>query len=173
MGLAGAGLGAAKINLVPLLISREISTATAANALAVAGLGQVLGRFCYPALARRTSPRGRIMAILVAGAVGVAALAAVRGPTALLLTLAIYVGCVRGVYTLLMATAVSDRWGTEHFGTLNGIAIAPATVAIALGPAIGALFAQVGGYPAAFYLLAGIVVVSAVLAAGTRTAARE
>ncbi|GAA2079746.1 MFS transporter [Actinomadura alba] len=168
MCLAGFGLYAATTNLVPLFISRGISTTTAAIALGLCGAGQLLGRLAYPVLTRKTSPRARTTAILAAGAVSIAALAAIPGPLPLLIAATVVAGAVRGAYTLIQATAVSDRWGIHHFATLNAIAIAPAGIAIALAPASGALFAaHLDGYPAAFSLLAVVAVIGAGLATGT------
>jgi MFS family permease len=77
-------------------------------------------------------------------------------------------GAARGVFTLLQATAVSERWGAEHYGRLNGLFLAPAMVATALAPWAGAALAEVfGGYPAVFVLLAALAAVAGALAVGT------
>ena len=49
------------------------------------------------------------------------------GPTPLLVAVAVLAGMVRGNLTLLQATAVTDRWGTTHYGRLSGLLGAPAT----------------------------------------------
>jgi hypothetical protein len=109
------------------------------------------------------------VAIVAAGAGAVALLAAIPGPAAIVICVVIVAGCVRGVFTLLQATAISDRWGTRQFATLNGVFSAPTTSAMALAPAGGALFAELmGGYPAAFWLLAALVFTGALTAIGTR-----
>ncbi|MBW0118287.1 hypothetical protein [Pseudonocardia abyssalis] len=67
-------------------------------------------------------------------------------------------GATRGVFTLLQATAISDRWGSTHGGR----------IATALSPWAGAVLATaLGGYPLVFALLAVIAAVAAVLAAGS------
>jgi hypothetical protein len=53
---------------------------TAAWALGLGGAGRVLGRLFYAPLARRTSVRGRAVAVLLAGAAGTALLGVVSGP---------------------------------------------------------------------------------------------
>lgn len=165
MALAGFGMHAAIANLVPLLTSRGESTTVAAASLAVCGAGQVLGRLGYPTLTRRTSPRARTTAILAAGAVPIALLAVLPGPVSAVIVTATCVGAVRGTYTLLQATAVSDRWGTDQFATLNGIFVAPAIAATAIAPAGGALLAdRLGSYPAAYHLLAILTLAGAALA---------
>ena len=77
----------------------------------------------------------------------------------------------RGVFTLLQATAISDRWGAVHYGRLNGLLSAPALTATALAPWAGAALAgTLGGYPAVFAGLAGLAGL-AVLARGAQPAA--
>lgn len=171
MALAGFGLYGATLNLIPLFTSRGISTGLAATALGLVGVGQVAGRIGYPTLVRHTSPSGRTVAILAIGAATVAVLGLLTGPTAALIAAAICAGAARGVFTLLQATGVSDRWGTGHFGSLNGIATAPSTAAIVIAPAGAALLADlVGSYTLAYYLLAAFALAGALMAFGTAPA---
>jgi MFS family permease len=156
------------VNQVPLLIERGLSVGTAAWALGLGGLGQVLGRLGYGALTRHTSVRLRGVLILAAAAASTALLALLPGPAALLIAAAMLVGAARGLFTLLQATAISDRWGPAHYGRLNGILSAPAMVATALAPWAGAVLAGVlDGYPAVFVLLACLAAVAAALITGT------
>ncbi|UVS79831.1 MFS transporter [Actinokineospora sp. UTMC 2448] len=160
--LAGFVASAVVVNLVPLLIARGADTATAAVALGLGGAGQVAGRLGYPALARRAGVRIRTAVVLLAMAATTAALAVATG-IAVLIVAAVAAGLARGVFTLLHATAVSDRWGTAHYGRLTGLLSAPATAAGALAPFAGAALAVLlGGYPAAFLVLACLAVVAAV-----------
>ena len=76
-------------------------------------------------------------------------------------------GLARGIYTLVHATAVTDRWGPASYGTLNGILSAPALVAAAVAPFAGAMLAELlGSYANAFLVLAGVAGVAAVLMLG-------
>jgi MFS family permease len=101
-----------------------------------------------------------------------ALLAVLPGPAVLLVAVAMLAGAARGVFTLLQATAISDRWGSAHYGRLGGILTAPAMLATALAPWAGAALAEaLGGYPAVFVILAVIAAVAAVLAVGTIPAA--
>ena len=89
----------------------------------------------------------------------------VARPVALVLVVSLVAGVARGIYTLLQATAVSDRWGTYRFGTLNGILHTPVVLAIALAPWAGAALAgPLGGFPAVFGVLAAIGAVGAAAA---------
>ena len=156
------------VNQIPLLLERGLSTQLAAWALGLGGVGQVLGRLGYPRLTAATGVRLRGVLILALIAITTTLLAVLPGPAALLIAAAMLTGAARGVFTLLQATAISDRWGADHYGRLNGLLSAPAMVATALAPWAGAVLAQVfGGYPAVFALLAGLAALAALLAAGS------
>ncbi|MGF0169085.1 MFS transporter [Streptomyces sp. Marseille-Q5077] len=163
--LNGFAMYAVVIALVPLLTERGVSTTAAAWALGLGGAGQTLGRTLYATLARPTGVTTRTATLITAGGATTLALAVVPGPYPLLLLLSITAGMVRGNLTLLQATAVTDRWGTTHYGRLSGLLAAPVTVASALAPFAGAAIAgTLGGYPSLFVVLAGISVGAGVLA---------
>jgi MFS family permease len=156
------------VNQVPLLIERGLSTTAAAWALGLGGLGQVLGRLGYGTLTRHTGVRARSVLVLGASAAATGLLGLLPGPAVALVGVAMLAGAARGVFTLLEATAVSDRWGSAHYGRLNGLLLAPAMVATALAPWAGAALSEVlGGYPVVFVVLAGVAVLAAVLVTGT------
>ena len=68
------------------------------------------------------------------------------------------------MFTLVQATAVSDRWGTLRFGHLNGILSAPIMLATAAAPWLGSALAQMlGSYALAFLVLAGTAVLAVML----------
>jgi MFS family permease len=162
MATAAFGMYAATINLVALFTSRGMTTHLAALGLGLCGAGQVLGRLGYSPLTRSTSPYSRTVAVVACGAVMVVGLGLVPGPVVLLIIVAVAAGAVRGILTLLQATAVADRWGTRDFGRVNGAFIAPTTAMIALAPGGGSLLAQLlGGFPIAYAVLALLTLVSA------------
>ncbi|MCM9080089.1 MFS transporter [Streptomyces spororaveus] len=142
--LSGFGMYAVVMGLIPLLTERGATATQAAWALGLGGAGQTLGRTLYSALATRTSVTAR---------------------TATLIALAILAGVVRGNLTLLQATAVTDRWGTTHYGRLSGLLGAPTHIAAALAPWAGAAFAtQFGGYSPLFAALVATSLLATVLA---------
>jgi len=166
--LGGFTAFAVVVNQVPLLIGRGLSTSTAAWALGLGGLGQVLGRIGYGRLTRAAGVRARGVAILAGCAVTTGLLAVVPGPAVALIAAAMLAGAARGVFTLLQATAVSDRWGPTHYGRLSGVLGAPVMLATAVAPWVGAALAgALGGYPALFVVLAGVAALAAVAAAGS------
>ena len=106
-------------------LERGYTTTQAAWALGLGGAGQTLGRTLYAALARRTGATARTTTLIALGGLTTAALAVIPGPYALLVALSVAAGMVRGNLTLLQATAVTDRWGTTHYGRLSGLLAAP------------------------------------------------
>lgn len=108
--------------------------------------------------------------MIALGGTATAALAAVPGPYGLVLVLSVAAGMARGNLTLLQATAVTDRWGTTHYGRLSGLLAAPTTAATALAPfASAALATPLGGYPYLFALLACLTILAACATPWTRT----
>ncbi|MFE1893757.1 MFS transporter, partial [Streptomyces microflavus] len=168
--LSGFAMYAVLIALVPLLLERGYTTTQAAWALGIGGAGQTFGRTLYATLARRTTATTRTTTLIALGAITTAALAAVPGPYALIIAVSITAGMVRGNLTLLQATAITDRWGTTHYGRLSGLLSAPAHTATALAPFAGAALAvPLGGYEPLFHLLTVISLTAALIAPWTAT----
>ena len=161
---------AVTVNQVPLLIERGLSTSLAAWALGLGGIGQVLGRLGYRRMTRHVGVRGRAAVIFALLALTSALLAVLSGPPVLLILVAMGAGAARGVFTLLQATALSDRWPPRFYGRLNGLLSAPAMFAVAVSPWAGsALAGLLGGYPPVFALLAVAALVAVAMAFGTGT----
>ncbi|MFI5615587.1 MFS transporter [Amycolatopsis sp. NPDC051903] len=172
LSLATFSVFAVVVNLVPLLTERGVSPGTAALALGLGGAGQVLGRLGYATLSRRTSVRVRTAVILLATSLTTALLSLLTS-TAALIAAAIVAGMARGVFTLLQATAITDRWGAAHYGRLNGLLSAPMTITMALAPFAGAGLAELfGGYTPAFLVLGAVNIAAAALALAATPAKR-
>jgi MFS family permease len=164
IALAAFTMSTSNLYLVPLMTGRGTDTATAAWVLGICGAGQLLGRIAYAPIAIRTGPTVRAVAILAIGAATTLATALIAGPLGLVFATVVLLGAARGAFTLLDATAITDRWGPNGYGTLHGILSAPATIAIALSPWAGAhLTAWTGGTPQMFTLLAAITALAAVI----------
>ncbi|NKI41803.1 MFS transporter [Streptomyces physcomitrii] len=163
--LSAFAMYAVVVTLVPLLLDRGYTATQAAWALGLGGAGQTLGRTLYAALARRTSPALRATVLIGLGGTATGAFALFPGPYPLLALLAVVAGTIRGNLTLLQATAITDRWGTRHYGRLSGLLAAPTTTASALAPFAGtALAVPLGGYPQLFAVLALASAVAALVA---------
>jgi len=142
VGVGSFSAFAVVVNQVPLLIERGLTTTDAAWALGLGGLGQVIGRLAYRRIAAVTSIRAHGLLILIGSAITIFVLAVLPGPALLLVLLATLAGAGRGLFTLLQATAITDRWGTAHYGRLYGLLTAPALFASALAPWAGAALAD-------------------------------
>ena len=170
--LVSLAVFASIVHLVPFLVEHGLSATTAAWALGLSGAGQVAGRAFYPMLARCFGVRARMLGGVLWFAASVALLPLLPAVGWVMIVVAVLTGTARGLYTLIAATVVSDVWGPERYAALNGVYSAPAGVAGALAPAVGAALATVlGGYDALYWVLAGTVVVAALLA-GAAFAAR-
>lgn len=166
--LAGLASYAVIANLVPLMSQRGIGTGAAAVALGLGGAGQVLGRLGYQTLVRRVGVVPRTV-IIMAGIAASTALLGLFTAYAALVAVAIGAGVMRGIMTLLQATAVTERWGATHYGHLSAYLNAPIMIATAVGPFVGAALASLlGGYAAMFVALGAIAAAGALLAAGSR-----
>ncbi|MER5713337.1 MFS transporter [Streptomyces sp. NPDC002122] len=166
--LSAFAMYAVVVTLVPLLLERGYTTAQAAWALGLGGAGQTLGRTLYAPLARHTGTTVRTTALIALGALTTAALAVTPGPYGLVIAVSIAAGMVRGNLTLLQATAITDRWGTHHYGRLSGILSAPAMTASALAPfSAAALASLLDGYPELFGVLSGLAMAAAFVATAT------
>ncbi|MDP2775926.1 MAG: MFS transporter [Nocardioides sp.] len=164
MSLAGVSVYAVVVNLVPLLVEGGLSTSQAAWALGIGGAGQVAGRLLYAPMARRLGVVARTRATLLFAGLLTVGLALVHQPLALVAAISFAAGSARGIYTLLQATAVADRWGTASYGARNGVLSGAVVTASALSPWGGALLAAwLGSYQSAFLVLALVAVAAGVL----------
>lgn len=156
------------INLVPLLIERGLTPGAAALALGLGGIGQVAGRLGYAGLAARTTTSARTVLVIGFVAATTALIAILPGPTSALISTAVLLGVARGIFTLVQATAVSDRWGIRGYGRLNGLLSAPVLLAAAIAPFVGSALAElIGGQTRAFLVFAVVSGAAAVIALGT------
>ena len=151
MVLLCLGLYTVTLNIIPVLMEKGADYTTAALGLGLVGAGQVGGRLLFAAIPRGT----RLPVIAGTSACAVLLLAALPGPVPLLIAAGMLAGAVRGCQTLLQATIVGDRWGSQNLGTLQGIFAAPLTAVTAIAPAVGpAIAAWLGSYTAMAYAMA-------------------
>lgn len=123
----------------------------------------MLGRLGYAPLARRLGVRARTLLVL-------ATVAVTTGCSGLLTWLpavvwvAVLAGMVRGIVTLLQATAVTDRWGARDCATLSGVLAAGLTFTTAIAPFHGAaLAALLSSYATMLEVMALVGLVAATL----------
>ncbi|HWM00881.1 MAG TPA: MFS transporter, partial [Actinophytocola sp.] len=171
MTLAGFAIYAAMINLVPLLVETGFSTQQAAVVLAVGGIGQVAGRIAYAPVLGRATTDTKVTVVLLVTTAATLGLAAAPDPLLALCAISVVAGTARGAFTLIQATAVTDRWGTASYGARSSVLSGGVHLAAATGPWLGALAAAaLGGYQPAFVLLAACAFFAAAL---SRVGARD
>ena len=162
--LAGVCMWSVLIVFVPLLTARGFSTAAAATALGIGGIGQVCGRLGYRRLDATTSAATRTRLVFAAVAATTLALAVTPGPYAALVALSFLAGTVRGIFTLLQATAVTDRWGTADYARLTATLSLPLMATAAFAPWFAtALAAALGSHAATLVAVAGLAAAAAVV----------
>ncbi|MFB9716945.1 hypothetical protein [Arthrobacter methylotrophus] len=151
MVLLCLGLYTVTLNIIPLLMEKGSDYTTAAVGLGLIGAGQVGGRLLFGGI----PPGAQLPVVAGTAACAVLLLAALPGPVPLLISAGMLAGAVRGCQTLLQATIVGDRWGSQNLGTLQGIFVAPLTAITALAPAVGPVIAAwLGTYTAMTYAMA-------------------
>lgn len=161
MSVTGFVAFAGIFNLVPLLIEHGADTALAATALGLGGAGQVLGRIGYLPLQRFAGTRTRTVGIIAATALSTILLGVATSVVALI-AVAIGAGLARGLFTLVQATAITDRWGPSQYGHLSGIMSAPIVIAMASAPWAGAVLAEWTGSYSGAYVILGLLALTAV-----------
>ncbi|WP_345762407.1 MFS transporter [Diaminobutyricibacter sp. McL0608] len=168
VGLLTASLYTVTLSLIPLLTEKGFSYRTAALVLGLVGAGQVVGRLLFFVTPHGTRPWMPLALVSALSVVLLTSLALIPGPLWLLIATAIATGAVRGAHTLVQASAVADRWGTQNYGSINGVFAAPITILTALSPALGPIIATgVGSYSAMALVMAGIALLPLALARAT------
>ena len=162
MALGGFCVHAVVVNLVPLLLENGLGLGAAAVVMAVGGVGQVTGRLFYGRLNAMTGPASSAWLTLGLVAVSTVAFAEIHSLWVLVAVVSFAGGMARGMFTLVQATAVSDRWGPTAYGARNGVLSGATMGASALAPWAGSFLADhVGGFATAFWILAAGMLIAA------------
>lgn len=163
LALLSFSLGAATLSAVPASVEKGLDLQAASWVLGLIGAGQILGRVLYLAVPHRSAPWIAPAVVGVLGAASLAGYALAREPGWIFAT-AVLAGAVRGAFTLIQASAVSDRWGTTSYGRLNGMLAAPISALTALAPGAAAVLAGLfGSYQAVSLSMAAICGAGALL----------
>jgi MFS family permease len=163
MSLATLAEYGALVQLVPLLVSRGLDTSQAAIVLGVGGAGQVVGRVFYRRIAAAVPLVARTVVMFLLIAVTTALFPLVPANLSVLLVVTVFAGLARGLVTLLLATAIPDRWGGFRIGRRNGLLSAPVMFTAAVAPFVAAVVQHWTGPKAVFYLLALTVALASLL----------
>ena len=164
LALLSFSLYAVTLSAVPASVEKGMDLQTASWVLGLIGAGQVVGRLIYLALPPGASPWIAPTAVGFLGAIVLAGYAAVVDPMWVFAT-AIIAGAIRGALTLVQASAIAERWGSQSFGRLNGMLAGPVSALTALAPGAAATVAVgLGSYAAMAVLMAGVCAIGGLLA---------
>jgi MFS family permease len=162
--LMSFSLYAVTLSAVPSSVEKGLDLQVAAWGLGLIGAGQVLGRLLYLAIPHTAAAW---MAPATVGALGAVALAAygfASGAVGIFVA-GIVAGAIRGALTLIQASAVADRWGSDSYGRLNGVLAAPVTALTALAPGAAALAAlALGSYASMAFAMAVLCAIGGAVA---------
>ena len=137
-------------------MEKGLDLQTAAWVLGLIGAGQVLGRLLYLAIPHTASPWIPPATVGLLGAAILVGYGVAASTTAIFAT-AILAGAIRGALTLVQASAVGDRWGSESYGRLNGVLSAPVSALTALAPSSAAMLAAaLGSYETMTLVMAAV-----------------
>lgn len=167
--LASAGFAA---NLVPALVERGASTATAAMFGGLMGVMQLPGRALLMKGALSCSPARLVAASLLLHAVGLAAVA--LAPTMFVVTLGTMTFALgAGLTTLVRPYLIQTMFSSGSGGYLNGRLARHQQLARAAGPLVIAWLGGVVGYTSAFALIAGVFTIFALTSRGVLIGVRN
>ena len=160
--------------LIAYLVDHGWSLGAAALAGGLLGLMQLPGRLLLAPLWERLDPWVLTRLMLGLPGLGVALLLASSGGPLVWAAIAI-LGSTQGLNTLLRVTLLVDLYGTDRFGTLNGLSATPVVLARALAPLAAAFLAgATDGYAVPFVALAAIATLAGYLGGrGWSTSARR
>jgi MFS family permease len=161
-GLVASGIGLFNESI---LAERGFTAEVYYRALAVMAITGLLGNFAAGAFADRGSLRRVLVAALLILTCALVALPHVS-TVAHVLAQAVTMGVAGGFVMVVFFSFWGRAYGRAHLGRIQGAAQAMTVLASAVGPLLFALCVEsTGSYAAAFYALAGVVVMLATAAA--------
>jgi MFS family permease len=156
LALMSFSLYAVTLAAVPAAVEKGMDLQQAAWVLGLIGAGQVLGRLIYLAIPHTAAPWIAPAGVGILGATILIGYSLAAGSIAMFAT-AVIAGAIRGTLTLVQASAVVDRWGSDSYGRLNGVLAAPITALTALAPGAAAIVAvAMGSYQTMAIVMAGL-----------------
>lgn len=138
-------------HIIPLLVERGFSVATAVFAASIFGPMQVFGRILLMLSERRI--RANAMILLPFGGAIIAGLVLLNAGlnTQLVVLFAALQGASLGLISILKPVVIAEKLGSAAYGTISGWLAMPYLIGGALGPFAGALLWQAGGYVMALW----------------------
>ena len=154
------------VHLIPYLIERGHSSAFAATVAGLFGLMSLAGRLLIGPLGNRHPRRWVTAGLMGMQVAGLGVLAIAPTTTGALVYVALF-GAGSGTQTIMRAALLAERYGPQHYGSINGALSLALTGARTLAPiGAGVLAGLFGGYTGLLWML--MVLVAAGLVAVLR-----
>jgi MFS family permease len=138
-------------HIIPLLVERGFSIATAVLTASIFGPMQVLGRIVLMASENRFRPTAVILLPFIGAMLAALCLLFAGLNTQLVFLFAALQGASLGLISILKPVVIVDKLGNAAYGTISGWLAMPYLIGGALGPFAGALLWQAGGYTMALW----------------------
>jgi len=138
-------------HIIPLLVERGFSLPTAVFAASIFGPMQVVGRILLMISERRSRSSATILLPFIGAILAGIVLLNAGLSTPLVVLFAAMQGVSLGLISILKPVIIADKLGSAAFGTISGWLAMPYLIGGALGPYIGALLWQSGGYTLALW----------------------
>jgi MFS family permease len=153
---------AVTVHAIAYLVDQGHGGAFAAWAAGLIGISQIPGRLLFIPLKGRLSQAAAIAVVFMLVAVGIGLLATVHDDIGILVALVV-LGIGNGMSTLARATVLADRYGSEAYGSIAGVAAFTTTGARAAAPVAAAVLIGAAGYGATLWTLAALATVASAL----------
>jgi MFS family permease len=151
------------VHLIPYLLTRGITPATAAQVAGLIGIMQVIGRVTITPLDARLARY--LLTALIFALQGLAVLALLLPGFGAVLLFVILFGATAGAATLARPALIAEHYGSKAYGQISGVVATCLTGARALAPVgAGALYVAFGSY---IPLIVGVVVLAALAVVAT------
>jgi MFS family permease len=136
---------AISVHLIPYLITRGVTPATAAQVAGLIGIMQVIGRITITPLDERLARY--LLTALIFALHGLAVLALLLPGFGAVLLFVVLFGATAGAATLARPALIAEHYGSKAYGQISGVVATCLTGARALAPVgAGALYVAFGSY---------------------------
>ena len=159
-------------HILPILADRGVPSDSAVLAASMIGPMQVAGRLAMMAAERHVSTRLISLGCLAAVAISALSLLGASAVPGLIVVFVIFQGAGAGVESIIKPVVTAELLGRRNFGVVSGMLAVAVVGGFALGPTVGALVWQAGGYDLVILTALAIIAVGlAALAAAWRAPA--
>ena len=149
--------------VVAHLTNEGVSVGVASIALSTLAIGGMLGKIAFGYLAERITTRYALMIDLIGQATFVSLMTFASFQPIMWISVPLFGFCM-GAFGALFTLIVQDTFGIRSFGSIMGLINFTTVVSLSVGPILAGLsFDITGSYSTAFYIVAGLFLLSALL----------